>query len=102
MMRERIVLKKLFVLVNQINKKLEKLDTIETRLAAVDHDIAELKESYTFVHNTADDLKREQDAHTTLILNQGAKVKQLELTTSGLQQDLTDLRARSMRNNLLF
>ena len=95
-------LSKLFELVTQMNKKLDKLDTIETHLARVDKDIIDLKASYTFVNETTDELRKEQGKHNKLIAALDAKIAKLEVTTTTLKQDVVDLRSRSMRSNLVF
>lgn len=94
-------LTKLFELVAQMNKKLDKLDHIEQHLARVDEDIRDLKQSYTFVHNTTDELAKQQKMRDAL-KNISDKVANIEVQNAKLQQDLIDLRAHSMRCNLLF
>ena len=94
-------LTKLFELVAQMNKKLDKLDHIEQHLAHVDEDIRDLKQSYTFVHNTTDELAKQQKMRDAL-KNISDKVANIEVQNAKLQQDLIDLRAHSMRCNLLF
>ena len=94
-------LTKLFELVAQMNKKLDKLDHIEQHLACVDEDIRDLKQSYTFVHNTTDELAKQQKMRDAL-KNISDKVANIEVQNAKLQQNLIDLRAHSMRCNLLF
>ena len=53
-------LKKIYDLMAQMHSKLDKLDQIEIHLAQVDQDIKDLKHSYTFVDETADELKKMQ------------------------------------------
>ena len=95
-------LTKLIELVAQMNKKLDKLDHIEQHLARVDEDIRDLKQSYTFVHNTSDELAKQQKMNRDALKNISDKVANIEVQNAKLQQDLIDLRARSMRCNLLF
>ena len=95
-------LTKLFELVAQMNKKLDKLDHIEQHLARVDEDIRDVKQSYTFVHNTTDELVKQQKMNRDALKNISDKVANTEVQNAKLQQDLIDLRARSMRCNLLF
>ena len=94
-------LTKLIELVAQMNKKLDKLDHIEQHLARVDEDIRDLKQSYTFVHNTTDELAKQQKMRDAL-KNISDEVANIEVQNAKLQQDLIDLRAHSMRCNLLF
>ena len=44
-------------ILSEINTKLNKLDSIEKHLARVDDEIKELKESFTFVNDTTDEIK---------------------------------------------
>ena len=55
-----VSISKLFELVSDMNKKLDKLDCIEIHLSRVDKDIADLKESVSFVHGSTDEIKKEQ------------------------------------------
>ena len=71
-------LTKLFELVAQMNKKLDKLDHIEQHLARVDEDIRDLKQSYTFVHNTTDELAKQQKMRDAL-KNISDKVANIEV-----------------------
>ena len=96
-------LKKIYDLIALMNSKLDKLDQIEIHLARVDQDIKDLKHSYTFVNETADELKRNQ------ITQDNAIIKSLEesiTTIKGqnlqLHQEVIDVRAHSMRSNLVF
>ena len=94
-------LKKLYELVAQMKSKLDKLDNIERHLARVHQDIRDLKQSYTFVNETADELKqsqKEQNETITLL----KKVTRIEALNTKLNQEIIDIRAHSMRSNLVF
>ena len=95
-------LTRLFELVAQMNKKVDKLDHIEQHLASVDEDIRDLQQSCTFVHNTTDELAKQQKMNRDALKNISDKVANIEVLNAKLQQDLIDLRASSMRCNLLF
>lgn len=104
-----VTMSKLFELVpemkdeqRQINKKLDKLDTIKEHLSRLDKDIAELKNSYTFVNNTADELKKGYATHGSLIANLNQKIQEIETKASHPQRDLVDLGAQSLQCNLPF
>lgn len=86
----------------QMNRKLDKLETIEGHLTRVDNDIKELKESYTFVNNTADELIKSRNEHSDLIKSLEKKVATIEAHTEKLQSEIVDIRARSMRSNLVL
>ena len=47
-------------ILSEINAKLNKLDNIEKHLECVDDETKELKESFTFVNDTTDEIKLEQ------------------------------------------
>ena len=97
-----VSISKLFELVSDMNKKLDKLDCIEIHLSRVDKDIADLKESVSFVHGSTDEIKKEQSSQAKLLQDLNEKVMKIEAQAAVLQQNLVDLRARSMRCNLPF
>ena len=85
-----------------MNKKLEKLDSIEAHLhMSVDTDIKELKHSLTFLHDTTSELQKQQE-------KQEEKVKKIEkeifrmTEENTITRELVDIRAYSMRSNLIF
>ena len=84
-----------------MNKKLEKLDSIEAHLQMVDTDIKELKHSLTFLHDTTSELQKQQE-------KQEEKVKKIEkeifrmTEENTITRELVDIRAYSMRSNLIF
>ena len=61
-------------ILSEINGKLNKLDNIEKHLERVDDETKELKESFTFVNDTTDEIKLEQR-------KQGTSIKNLEEST---------------------
>ena len=95
-------LAKIFELIAQMNKKLDKLEHTEQHLARVDEDIRDLKQSYTFVHNTTDKLAKQQKLNINALKDLSDEVANIEAQNTKLQHDLVDLRARSMRCNFLF
>lgn len=99
---EELDLKKMFELMAQMNTKLDKLDKIERHLASVDQDIKDLKESYTFVNATADELKEGQKTQNDSIKSLEESIARIEAKNATLTQELNDIRAHSMRNNLVF
>ena len=74
----------------------------EGHLARVDQDIKELKESYTFVNNTTDELIKSRKEHSDLIQSLEKKVAKIEAENTKMQNELVDIRARSMRSNLVL
>ncbi|CAB4006722.1 unc-13-like C [Paramuricea clavata] len=85
-----------------MNKKLDKLESIEAHLKHVDHDITELKHSLSYMHDTTEELKLKQTSYDDILLKNEEKIGSLEKLASTLKEELIDLRARSMRSNLMF
>ena len=78
-------LAKIFELIAQMNKKLDKLEHIEQHLARVDEDIRDLKQSYTFVHNTTDELAKQQKVYSDALKDLSDKVANIEAQNTKLQ-----------------
>lgn len=95
-------LKKIYDLMAQMNSKLDKLDQIEIHLAQVDQDIKDLKHSYTFVNETADELKKKQAVQDSSIKSLEESIASIKAQNQHLHQELIDIRAHSMRSNLVF
>ena len=95
-------LKKIYDLMAQINSKLDKLDQIEIHLTQVDEDMKDLKHSYTFVSETADELKKKQAAQDSSIKSLEESIASIKAQNLHLHQELIDIQAHSMRSNLVF
>ena len=54
------------------------------------------------MHGSSDEIKKEQSSQAKLLQDLNEKVMKIEAEAAVLQQNLVDLRARSMRCNLLF
>ena len=78
-----------------VMKKLEKLDNIET-------DMKEIKKSLEYAHEKIDDLKKENELMKREQIKAGERIDALERDKKNLHDKVTDLQARSMRDNLLF
>ena len=89
-------------ILSEINAKLNKLDNIEKHLPRVDDEIKELKESFTFVNDTTDDIKDEQNKQRASIKRLEESIEKIEARNADLQRELVDMKARSMRSNLVF
>ncbi|CAB4012466.1 Hypothetical predicted protein [Paramuricea clavata] len=85
-----------------MNKKLDKLESIEALLKHVNHDMAELKHSLSCMHDTSEELKLKQISYDGMLLKNEEKIGSLEKLASTLKEELIDLRARSIRSNLMF
>jgi len=84
-------LKKIYDLIAQMNSKLDKLDQIETHLAQVDQDIKDLTPSYTFVNETADELKRKQADQDSSIKTLEESIASIKAQNLHLHQELIDI-----------
>jgi CRISPR/Cas system-associated endoribonuclease Cas2 len=83
-------------------KKLETLDLIKDRILSVEQDVKSLKESINFAHAELNDLKKEMKERKEAEDEREIKIKILEDSNRWLQESVIDLKARSMRDNLLF
>ncbi|XP_028519031.1 protein unc-13 homolog C-like [Exaiptasia diaphana] len=99
---EEISLKSMYKMLQDMNKKLEKLGDIERHLARVDQDIKDLKKSCEYAHESYEELKKEQEEEGKAIRKLEERIDKIEEENKKLKDDTIDLRARSMRNNLLF
>ena len=84
-------LKKIYDLMAQMNSKLDKLDQIEIHLAQVDQDINDLKHSYTFVNETADELKKKQAVQDSSIKSLEESIASIKAQNLHLHQELIEL-----------
>ena len=92
----------IMTILSEINTKLNKLDNIEKHLARVDDEIKELKESFTFVNDTTDEIKVEQKKQGTSIMSLEESIARIEARNAELQRELVDMKSHSMRSNLVF
>ena len=89
-------------ILSEINGKLNKLDNIEKHLERVDDETKELKESFTFVNDTTDEIKVEQRKQGTSIKSLEESIARIEARNADLQRELVDLKLHLMRSNLVF
>ena len=82
--------------------KLEALDKIEERMKTVENNVMEVKKSIEFAHAEIIDLKNETRKNKKWLNEAQARVDNLEETNRKLRDSVIDLKARSMRDNLLF
>lgn len=83
-------------------KKLEKLDGIETKLKNIEINMAEIKESLEYAHAEIEDLKKENESNKENQAQAKERIEILERDNKILRDKVTDIQARSMRDNLLF
>ena len=89
-------------ILSEINTRLNKPDNIEKHLERVDDEIKELKEFFTFVNDTTDEIKVEQGKQGTSIKSLEVSIARIEARTADLQRELVDMKSRSIRSNLVF
>ena len=82
--------------------KLEALDKIEERMKTVENNVMEVKKSIEFAHAEIIDLKDETRKNKKWLNETQARIDNLEETNRKLRDSVIDLKARSMRDNLLF
>lgn len=92
----------LYQLMLKMSKKMEKLDSIEQHLARVDEDIYELKKSCQYVHDCVEELEQNDKKNKDMFKQITDKVSKLEEENKKISEAVVDLRARLMRNNLIF
>ena len=89
-------------ILSEINAKLNKLDNIEKHLERVDDETKELKESFTFVNDTTDEIKVEQRKQGTSIKSLEVNIARIEGRNADLQRELVDLKLHLIHSNLVF
>ena len=89
-------------ILSEINAKLNKLDNIEKHLECVDDETKELKESFTFVNDTTDEIKVEQRKQSTSIKSLEESISRIQARNADLQKEIVDLKLHLMRSNLVF
>jgi chromosome segregation ATPase len=83
-------------------KKLDKLDIIEEKLKSFENELQGVKDKLNFVHAEVEELKKSGTAHKESVEELKSKVQILENENTRLNNSVIDLKARSMRDNLLF
>ena len=86
---------------SEINTKLNKLDNIEKHLERIDKEINELKESFTIVNDTTDEIKVEQKKQSTSIKSLEENIVRNEARNADLQRELVDRKSCAMHFNLV-
>ncbi|XP_020903896.2 protein unc-13 homolog C [Exaiptasia diaphana] len=97
-----IDLKKLYNLVLEMNKKLDKLEGIERHVKRINKDIRDLKNSCQYAHDSIEEVQKEQNKYKGKMKALEERLEKIEDENKKIKQSTVNLRARSMRNNLLF
>lgn len=95
-------IEEIYAMMKTMMKKLDTLEHIEKRIKAVEQDVKDLKTSLEYAHLEVVDIKKEFEENKEVILEVQTKIQNLEETNRKLQDNIIDLKARSMRDNLLF
>ena len=82
--------------------KLDTLDDIKKRIVNVEQDVKELKSSIEFAHAEVMDLKEEVERSKKSDIENRMRTDCLEDENRRLHDSVVDLKAHSMRDNLLF
>ena len=77
-------------------------DEIKERILCVERDMGHMKDSIEFAHAELRELKEEADKSKRTNELNAQKLRELEESNRRLQESVIDLKARSMRDNLLF
>ena len=83
-------------------KKLDKLDMIEGRMKTLKEDLRDVKTSMEYAHAQITDLKTSHEITTTFNKETKDRLDKLEKENADLHNGIIDLKAQSMRDNLIF
>ena len=92
----------LYKMMQTVLVKLETLDLINEHILSVEQNVKSLTESIEFAHAEISDLKEEMVKRKETERENYSRIKELEDSNQRLQDSVVDLKARSMRDNLLF
>lgn len=87
---------------NEKLDKLDKLDTIEARLDNIDTDIKDLKHSLTYQQDVVAEVQSVQSEHQEKLKSIEDTVEKIEQEKKKLEREIIDMRAHSVRSNLIF
>ncbi|CAB4028745.1 Hypothetical predicted protein [Paramuricea clavata] len=83
-------------------KKLDKLDMIEERIKGIEDELKSVKHSVEFAHDEIEDIKKANERTVEIDKKTQERLIELEATNTKLLNSVIDLKARSMRYNLIF
>ena len=83
-------------------RKLDKLDIIEEKVKSAEEELKGLKQSLEYAYAEIDDLERQQELSKICYEETKKRIKSLENENTALHDSIVDLKARSMRDNLVF
>ena len=92
----------MFDMIKAVMAKLDTLDEIKQRIVHVERELLEMKNSIEFAHAEVKELKEEVVETKRSDQENKEKIRALEEANQHLLDSVIDLKARSMRDNLLF
>ena len=92
----------LYNMMKIVISKLETLDLINERILSVEEEVKSLTKSIEFAYGELNDLKSEMKQRKKAEDEFDERVRALEESNKRLHESVVDLKARSMRDNLLF
>ena len=95
-------LSEIYSMLKTVMAKLDTLDDGNKRIVNVEQDAKELKSSIEFAHAEVKDLKEEVERSKKSDIENRMRIDCLEEENRRLHESIVDLKARSMRDNLLF
>ena len=95
-------LDEIYEMIRTVMVKLDTLDEIKNRIVCVEQDFKQMKSSLEFAHAEVQDLKEQIGNAKNLEEENRNRIVELEEPNRCLHESIIDLKARSMRDNLLF
>ena len=92
----------IFELISGMSKKMDKLDIIQENMENIQTELKEVRKSIEYAHSEIDDLKKENKEKAQVQRETTERINKLETDNIALLNSVIDLKARSMRDNLLF
>ncbi len=97
-----VKLQGIFELISGMSKKMDKLDIIQENMENIQTELKEVRKSIEYAHSEIDDLKKENKEKAQVQRETTERINKLETNNIALLNSIIDLKARSMRDNLLF
>jgi tRNA threonylcarbamoyladenosine modification (KEOPS) complex Pcc1 subunit len=96
-------LDEIYEMIRTVMAKLDTLDEIKNRIVCVEQDFKQMKSSLEFAHAEVEDLKEQiENANSSEEENRNRIVGIIEEANRRLHESVIDLKARSVRDNLLL
>ena len=97
-----VKLEDIFELISGMSKKMDKLDIIQENMENIQTELKEVRKSIEYAHSEIDDLKKENKEKAQVQRETTERINKIETDNIALPNSVIDLKARSMRDNLLF